>query len=196
MPRSVDASDKPVASKCFLHWHRDVAVCDGDAIVHLDAGSDLLFPLQIPSRKTIAHFGGMLTAPMAAVFDGLLSHHSKDSQEARSFLGQCGSSLLCVRLAVTMQSSTGPGKHGRSCKLTGASCFCFTPRECHARAFGHPHVGLQLVLPWNLLLLLHPILHALPLCLLRRLLHHCGWWQQAQQRPQQSQESFADQKLC
>lgn len=98
-------------------------MCDGDAIVHVGAGSDLLFPLQIPSRKTIAHVGGMLSAPMAAVFDGLLSHHPKDSQEAWSFVGQRGSPLCCVRLAVTMQSSTGPGEHGRSCKLTGANCF-------------------------------------------------------------------------
>lgn len=34
----------------------------------------------------------------------------------------------------------------------------------NAQAFGHPHVGLQLMLPWNFFLLLLPILCADAVC--------------------------------
>lgn len=120
---SVDASKK--TGNC--HW--DTVACDRDAVacpqLSLGARNNSLCPFQIPSRKAIACIGGMLTLLATAVplvFDGLLlEHHPKDSRGALSFLKPMWLFPTCCHLQgwlLQFKSSTSPGKHQRSFKLT------------------------------------------------------------------------------
>lgn len=126
---SVDTSKKMVESKCFPHCHWNDVMGDRDAIVcpqlSLGAGNNNLCPFQIPSRKAIAHIGGMLTLLVTAVplvFDGLLlKPHPRTAKKPWAFYSPRGSSLPAVNLhgwSLQFKSSVGPGNYWRSLKLT------------------------------------------------------------------------------